>query len=123
MKYDDAGSLIWTRQIGTEGWDEGFGIAVDASGNVFMAGTPQGSIGGPKVGAHDYDGFLTKYDSNGEALWASHIGTTGNDICTDVAVDAFGNSFVTGRTDGWITLGFGSYDAFLIKFDSEGDRV
>lgn len=37
-KFDDAGQLIWAKQIGGIDFDRGYGIAVDKIGNVFTSG-------------------------------------------------------------------------------------
>ena len=57
-KYDGAGSLLWTRQLGTSSYDEGYGAALDPLGNVFFSGYTKGSLGGPNAG--DFDAFLVK---------------------------------------------------------------
>ncbi len=50
------------------------------------------------------------------------LGTSGNDYCGYIAIDQIGNIFVTGRTIGNLNeaINNGSYDAFLVKFDSYG---
>lgn len=50
---------IWIRQIGTKWDDRVWGIAVDGSGNAFIAGYTSGSLGGANQD-HD-DAFLVKF--------------------------------------------------------------
>ena len=57
-KYDSAGSLLWTRQLGTSSGDYG-SVAIDGSGNVYISGGTGGSLGGPNAGSDDV--FLAKY--------------------------------------------------------------
>ncbi len=52
-KYDAAGLLQWTRQFGTSGTDEGYGVAADKLGNVFVAGFTYGNLGGRNAGGPD----------------------------------------------------------------------
>jgi len=115
VKYDGSGSLLWSRQIGTSSYDRAYSVAVDAIGNAYISGDTQGSLAGPNAGG--YDAFLAKYDSSGSLLWSQQIGTSSYDNSLSVAVDAFGNAYITGHTDG--SLGgpnAGLTDAFLVKF-------
>jgi len=36
VKYDTNGTILWTKQVGTEQSDSGYGIALNASGNVHL---------------------------------------------------------------------------------------
>jgi hypothetical protein len=119
-KYDGAGSVLWSRQIGTAGTDVSDSIAVDTSGNIYIGGGTAGSLGGPSAGT--IDAFLTKYDGAGSVLWSRQIGTTVYDSCHTVAVDTSGNVYISGETEG--SLGgpnAGSSDAFLTKYNSSGN--
>jgi hypothetical protein len=64
-KYDALGSLQWTRQLGTTGRVESYGVSADALGNVFISGTTEGSLGGPNAGHSYTDAFVSKYDASG----------------------------------------------------------
>jgi len=115
VKYDSLGNLLWSRQIGTSGGDGGLSLALDASGNVYITGYTDGSLGGSNAG--DMDAFLVKYDSLGNLLWSRQIGTLSTDTSYSVAVDASGNAYVSGYTDGSLGgVNAGGYDAFLVKF-------
>jgi hypothetical protein len=59
-KYDPAGSLLWTVQIGGSGGDESFGVGSDGSGNLYFSGTTQGDIGSPPYAGGVLDAFLAK---------------------------------------------------------------
>lgn len=118
-KYDAAGSLLWTRQFGTAEIDNSSGVAVDSSGNVFLAGTTRGAIGGPNAGTSN--AFLSKFAADGTQLWTQQLGTTGLHMGLDVSVDALGNAYLSGSTDG--NLGgpnAGGSDAFVSKFSGAG---
>lgn len=118
-KCNSSGSVIWTRQFGTDSADQATSTSIDRAGNVFVAGWTEGSLAGPNAGAED--AFLTKYDASGNRLWIRQLGTNSNEYCYGVTVDNSGNSFITGFTNG--NLGgtkTGSTDAFLAKYDSNG---
>ena len=121
-KFDSAGNEVWTTQFGTSERDESWSVAVDASGNSFIIGRTRGDLGGPNAG--DYDVFLGKFNSDGNEVWTTQIGTNALDWGQSVAVDAWGNAYITGYTKGdLVGPNAGGYDAFLSKFNSGGDEV
>jgi len=122
LKYDGSGSLLWSQQIGTWNDDYGYSVAVDASGNAYITGNTEGSLPEPTAGGRD--AFLAKYDGSGSLLWSQRLGTSGNDSGRSVAVDAFGNAYITGSTEGSLAEpNAGHYDAFLAKYDGSGSLL
>ena len=57
-KFDGFGNVLWTLQFGTTRSDDARSVAVDDSGNVYIAGDTFGSFGGPNAGS--FDMFLLK---------------------------------------------------------------
>ena len=57
-KYDAAGTLLWTEQLGTSSSDASYGVSADSLGNVYISGSTRGSLGGPNAGGSD--AFLVK---------------------------------------------------------------
>lgn len=114
----------WTRQFGTDGFDSARAVAVDASGNVFVAGNPGGTLPGQLPGSPT-GGFLAKFDEKGTLLWTRQFGVPGITVTMALAVDAGGNAVVLGNTDGTFPgqSPAGSNDGFLIKFDGSGNVV
>jgi len=118
-KYDDSGSLVWSRQFGTTSNDYGSGVAVDGSGGVFIAGMTQGNLDGASLGGPD--GYLRKYDESGNVLWTRQYGTSAFEYPSGVAVDGAGNAYVAGATSG--SLGgtnAGSQDGYVRKYSPTG---
>ena len=54
------GEILWTGQFGTDGWDRAHAVAIDASGNILVAGYVGGALPG-QTHAGDLDAFLRKY--------------------------------------------------------------
>lgn len=103
IKLDPTGAVVWATYLGGNGEDSGQAIAVDASGNVYVAGVTQfaaasspntfpttpGSAFPSTVG----DGFLVKLDPSGSRMiYGSFI----PDYLTTIAmaIDANGNAYV-----------------------------
>jgi len=119
-KIDPLGTLT-ILQFGTPFNDIGYGVALDGSGNVFITGSTNGSLGSTSAGQSDV--FLARVDPSGN-LAIQQFGTAFNDNGYAVAVDSGGNVFITGSTDGVLGANaFGSLDVFLAKFNSSGILV
>jgi hypothetical protein len=118
-KFSPSGNALWSAQIGTITQDLSHSVAVDAAGNAYISGWTSGSLGGPtwtKANA-----FVTKFDPSGIELWTTQISTPTLDYSNSVAVDALGNTYISGYTEG--SLGgnnLGGWDAFLTKVDPSG---
>ncbi|AFY82417.1 SBBP repeat-containing protein [Oscillatoria acuminata] len=121
-KYDTNGNLLWTRQLGTPEVDVAFGVATDSVGNVYITGQTAGALEGTNAG--NDDAFVTKYDTNGDLLWTRQLGTPGVDIAYGVATDHDDNFYITGYTTGSLASpNAGEYDAFIAKYDSNGNQL
>lgn len=121
-KYDASGNLLWGRQAGTSGHDQGWGVATDAAGNVYAAGETAGPLDG-NVHQGGLDVFLAKYDPAGTRLWTTQIGTAGDDVADGVAVAGNGDVLVGGTTTGSLdgNTNQGLQDAFVMKFTPAAD--
>ena len=114
-KYSSAGTILWTRQLGTGLDDIANEITTDQLGNVFVTGQTSGLLGGPSAG--DRDTFLVKYDPSGNLTWTRQIGTSSVDDGYGTSADGLGNIFIAGRTAGALAAPLhGEIDAFVAKF-------
>ena len=118
-KYDDSGTLAWTRQLGTSGTDRGWDVSADGLGNVYISGVTGGSLEGTSAGADD--AFVSKYDDSGTLQWTRQLGTSNGDFSQGVSADGLGNVYISGVTSGSLEgANAGFSDAFLSKYDASG---
>ena len=110
FKLDRDGVIQWTRSWNADdGWLWSSDIAVDAAGNVHVAGY---SSFNP---TQDY--FTVKYDTNGTLEWTAEYASADDaaEIATAIALDDAGNVFVTGYS-----LNGSNADPTTVKYDSDG---
>ncbi len=109
VKYNSDGQRQWTRQLGTSGQDEGKGITLDSSNNIYITGHTFGNTNGNPSSSGGLDGnshsgswdlFLVKYDSSGTKQWTKTMGTSATDQGRGVTVDSSNNIYVTGYSAG-----------------------
>jgi len=101
------GSLIYSTYLGGSGYDQGNAIAVDSSGNAYVAGytsstnfpTANAIQGACASCSNVNDAFVAEISTNGTGLvYSTYLGGNGDDQGMGIAVDAQGNAFVTGFT-------------------------
>ncbi|MEW5876153.1 MAG: hypothetical protein AB1752_13355 [Candidatus Zixiibacteriota bacterium] len=116
MAYGQAVDTAWVRTAlgSSDSTDGGRAIAVDADGNVLVAGFQMNT--GTNV-----DFVTLKYDPNGTLLWSETYDgpASGNDRPYAILVDAAGNSYVTGVSAGSGTLS----DYTTLKYDPSGNLL
>ncbi len=114
------------------GAQEGNGIAVDSSGNMYVTGQYQGggNFGGTTLtnfGSQDY--FLASFTTNGTLRWALGAGTSSSDFGSTVKLASNGDVVVSISAFGPLNLhgttvtGFGNRDAFLARYTSTGTLI
>jgi hypothetical protein len=124
-KYDKtAGARQWVKQRGATGTHHyAQGVAVDGSGNVYVAGYSGGSIDSQAYSGN-YDIVLMKFDSSGNWAWTKLFGTSDTDIAYGIATDSSNNIYLTGSTRGALGgTNQGEEDVFLMKCDSAGNQI
>ncbi len=104
-KLNAAGSeIVYSTYLGGNNAEFGSGIALDAAGNAYVAGTT-GSANFPTAQARqpnlkgDADAFVVKLNAAGNQLvYATYLGGGGNETGAGIAVDSAGQAAVTGIT-------------------------
>jgi hypothetical protein len=129
-KFNAAGALLWVTNVGDRCDDEGRGITVGATGDVYLTG----HIGGicypyPTLTA---GAFVAKLSTNGagQYIFAFSDQWSGSDVGQAVAVDAAGNAYVGGvssstyfpTTPGVVQPQHSGWygDGFIVKVNAAG---
>ncbi len=133
--------LTYSTYLGGSDFDSGFGIAVDAEGNMYVGGNITKSVDFPTENAFQpehhggpnfLDTFVTKFDPSGQTLiYSTYLGGSGDDTGRGPAVDTQGNAYVTGWTTSrdfptvkpFQAMLRGPTNAFVTKFDADGGVV
>jgi hypothetical protein len=124
VKYDANGNQIWAKQFGTLSEDRANGIIADSSGNVYVTGYTNGSLSGNNnLGSND--AFIAKYNATGTQLWIKQFGTSSDDYAKGISIDASGNTYVTGYSNGSLpgNKNLGGNDTFAAKYDTNGNQL
>lgn len=149
-KYDKEGNHVWAKSMdGAQSMSSApHAVGCDASDNIFMAGTFQGTVDfDPGAGTQNvstvggagtnWDAFVSKYDKDGNVIWALGLGNssgTTEERIWDLAVDGSGNVYVTGAFTGSVdfnprgaakvvnSIGVDA-NLFAAKYDGSGNNL
>jgi len=102
----DGSALIYAGYIGGDANDFGDAVAVDADGNAYITGftysdesTFPVTVGPDLIYNNEIDAFVAKVSPDGtDLIYAGYIGGDELDFGENVALDAYGNLYVTGIT-------------------------
>lgn len=145
-KYTSAGALVWAKYFdgGTFNSNQGTGIAVDSTGNVYTTGyfsgtvdfdTGSGTANLTSVFVGD-DGYVCKHDSNGNYVWVEqfHGSASFGAHPQAITLDSTDNIYTTGSFNGTVDFNPGSGttaftsaalkpDIFVCKLTNSGSSV
>ena len=82
------GQLRWARSTAGDGG--GQALAVDRTGDIYLGGTFSGTVAMGRItltSAGDADGYVARYDTNGNTDWAVAVGGHDYDVVSSLAVD------------------------------------
>jgi hypothetical protein len=116
VRTDADGTELWARGIYSTGADEGYTVAEDAQGNLYIGGRSLGmGVTPPSV-----SGFITKLDPNGTHLWTKVL-PNAIEITSLKANPAGGVTWLARPQN--VTGGFGGYDIGWGVLDADGQAV
>lgn len=136
-KFNSNGGIVWSTYYGGNKPDGLVGIAIDKMQNIYVTGNTQSpnNIATPNSYKQNYaggtdDGFIAKFNTNGQRQWASYVGGENEDWGMGICTDTKDNVIVCGMTiskTGIATPGaqqtsFGGSerDGYIAKFSAAG---
>lgn len=140
--------ITWATFYGGNAQENATAIISDSIGNIFLVGHTyslnfptynngnyfQGTIAPNSLGKAR-DVFVSKFNNNGLLLWSTYYGGSENDVAYDIAIDnqqniiicgaTYSGNFPTQAASGFFQnfFYFNTYDAFVLKFDNNGNRL
>ena len=100
-KYDPNGNCLWAKQAGGSGYDYGYAVSTDPSGNSYVTGNYQdtSTFCTIQLIASSYQSpFIAKYDTYGKCKWVKQV--IGGGIGFGISVDANDNIYTSGEFGG-----------------------
>jgi hypothetical protein len=140
VKFNSVGVRLWATLYGGSAADQVLGCCTDIFNNVYITGFTSSSnaiaaSGHQSTYAGVEDGFLVKLDSTGQRQWATYYGGIYSDRAYACFSDLFGNVYFSGSSTSpgsnviattgsqqTTSGGGGNYDAYLVKFNANGQR-
>ena len=149
VKYGPDGQRLWSHGFGDAAWDRAWALTTDAQGDVYMGGVfsrsvdfdpgPDSTILTSNQAGFWPDGYLAKYDTDGNLIWAKHLltarpqGTSQTATLLSIAdmeIDTDGNLIIGGALwdSAWfdantLLVGGSLADPFLAKYDTNGNLL
>ncbi|MBK9285935.1 MAG: SBBP repeat-containing protein [Sphingobacteriaceae bacterium] len=136
---DPSSNLIWGTFIGGTQLEYCSAMSVDASDNLYITGHSFSTNNIATLGAFQTtlagscDTYLSKFNSNGNLIWSTYMGSVNYETSFAIYVDPAGNAYITGNTASTVNVtspgahqtvyGGGIDDATLAKFNTNGQRL
>ncbi len=111
IRTDANGNMIWNKTYGREEGESASSLVETLDGGYAIGGSQTSGVDG-------FDFLLIKTDSSGNMEWNQTFGGIGWDQAYSLVVTSDGGFALAGRTK---SFGAGSYDAWLVKTDSNGN--
>jgi hypothetical protein len=137
-KLDSSGNFVWIKQLSGNNEDIGIDIKCDASNNIVLTGTFKDDIDMDPTGITNTlspnslgtpISFISKYDSNGNLLYASKVSDTGQIIINSLDTYSDGSIIAAGYYEGAVDfdpsgatsiLTSNLKDCFFLKLSTTG---
>ena len=131
VRLDGSGGHVWSRLLTGSFTTYRTGMDVTSSGAICATGAFLGTadLGGGVLTSTGTDAWVGRFDSSGNHLWSTKLGSTGAEIGFGAWFDPDGRVIVSGTYSEPVDFGggllphAGSNDAFLVSLDTSGAHV
>ncbi len=126
MKCDSSGNTEWIKTLGGLTVDFGVDIAIDSEDYIYAVGIfsyesflNPSSTSESLISNGGFDGYINKFDSIGNFVWAKQIGGSGEDKINSIEVDNLDNIITVGQFKNTVDFNVGPG---VFNLTSAGDR-
>lgn len=140
VKFNDTGNLLWATYYGGSGGDYSDAICCDKQNNIIIGGitssTTDIATAGtyqPGFGGNANDGFVAKFNANGNNIWGTYYGGNGKEAVSGITSDVNNNIIITGyslSTNNIVTGNAyqttaltGKLNVYIAKLTANGNRT
>ncbi|HSD62374.1 MAG TPA: hypothetical protein VLB50_01215, partial [Ignavibacteriaceae bacterium] len=116
VKVNSSGNQIWNKNYGGDYWQRLNAIEPTSDGGFIAAGDIHITYGDTT----SQDGWLVKFDANGDTLWTRNFGGSQVDIFRSVQQTTDGGYIIVGEREPYWSSG---YRAWLVRTDDNGNIV
>jgi len=134
-KVNIYGQELWTSFIGGSGNDYCTSVIPSNDDHIIVIGNTNSTdiFGGAALSnfqGGNQDAFCAKLSKDGEVIWSTYIGGTGDDYAQDLSIDSNGNIYLVGKTSSSEVIynslpqaqyGGGTYDGFITRINAFGE--
>jgi hypothetical protein len=124
-KFNSDGTKAWTRLVGGVSNDHGTSVATAFDGSVYLAGSTYGDLD-KQVNSGMSDGFIVKFNANGDKTWSKLIGQESYDYLKSISAASDGSIYVAATTDSPVDLlstFSGKGYSLIAKYDANGEKM
>jgi hypothetical protein len=124
-KYNPDGTKVWTKLLGTSGFDYASSLTTGNDGAIYVSGSTNANLDS-QTNNGSTDAFIAKYNLDGTKVWTKLLGTSGLDYASSLTTGNDGAIYVSGITTGNLdgqTYSGGYWDAFITKYNPDGTKV
>ncbi len=143
LKLTLDGDFVWGKSLPGIA-SSPYGISLDIHGNLYMTGAYAASMdfdpsenwhiapANTQAAQNSMNGFISKYDADGNFMWVSPINGSSNDYATSIVTDPNGYSYISGKFSGTVDFDQGpellelsspSSTKYLAKYDPDGNPL
>ncbi len=138
-RFNSEGELVWSTYFGGVGNEFPWNVQTGSDGNIYLfgqtssqSGLSVGSVHQSAFGGGPSDGFVAKFSSGGQLLWATYFGGEGFEESVFGSIDNSGNVTICGTTNSLSQIAtpsahqtsFGGFaDVFVAKINPSGQLI
>jgi hypothetical protein len=138
VKLDSCGNIVWCTYFGTSGFERGERIAYSNDSTIVITGSTDGNDLDTTFNCFQsqnngtFDGYLAKFDLNGQPKWITYFGGTQADFSYAIDIDRSNNIIIGGTSlspslypssQSFQSNLAGAVDAFIAKFNKNGNLI